>query len=159
MVFNSQEELQLAYKEGLLHKDFIAVVRYQGPKANGMPELHGLLPVLGVLQDLGYKVGIVTDGRMSGASGKVPSAIHITPEAASGGVISKIENGDIITLDILHKKVTLDVCDEILQSREPKMHHHQKYGFGVELFSPIRSLVCEASEGATIFQNPGEERC
>jgi len=159
MVFNSQEELQHAYKEGLLHKDFIAVVRHQGPKANGMPELHGLLPVLGVLQDLGHKVGIVTDGRMSGASGKVPSAIHITPEAASGGVIAKIENGDMITLDILQKKVTLDVCDEILQARAPNRHHHQKYGFGVELFSPMRSLVCEASEGATIFQNPGEERC
>jgi len=159
MVFESQEELQHAYKEGSLHKDFIAVVRFQGPKANGMPELHGLLPFLGALQDLGYKVGIVTDGRMSGASGKVPSAIHITPEAASGGIISKIENGDIITLDILHKKVTLEVCDKTLQSRAPKIYNQQKYGFGVELFSPIRSLVCEASEGATIFQNPGEERC
>ena len=100
IVFDSQEALQEAFKKGELERDFIAVVRYQGPKANGMPELHGLMPPLGVLQDRGFKVAIVTDGRMSGASGKVPSAIHVVPEAANGGVLSKIMTGDRIRLDV-----------------------------------------------------------
>ena len=85
LVFHSQEELSEAFRAGELDRDFVAVVRFQGPKANGMPELHKLTPTLGVLQDRGYKVALVTDGRMSGASGKVPAAIHVTPEAAEGG--------------------------------------------------------------------------
>ncbi len=117
IVFESQEALQTTFKNNELNKDFIAVVRYQGPKANGMPELHGLLPALGVLQDKGYKVGLITDGRMSGASGKVPSAIHLTPEASNDGMIAKIENGDIITLDIEKGTIKLEVEDSILEKR------------------------------------------
>ena len=90
IIFHDQHELQEAFKDGKLERDFIAVVRFQGPKANGMPELHKLTPPLGVLQDRGFKVALVTDGRMSGASGKVPAAIHVTPEAVDGGPIAKI---------------------------------------------------------------------
>ena len=99
MVFHSQQELNEAFKAGELDRDFVAVVRFQGPKANGMPELHKLTTVLGVLQDRGQRVALVTDGRMSGASGKVPAAIHVTPEAVEGGPIGKIRDGDIIRLD------------------------------------------------------------
>jgi len=99
MVFHTQEELQQAFKEGRMNRDVVAVVRYQGPKANGMPELHKLTPALGVLQDRGYRVALVTDGRMSGASGKVPAAIHVTPEALDGGPIAKIRDGDIVRVD------------------------------------------------------------
>src|SRR5437764_7348125 len=109
-VFHSQEELQKAFKSGALDDDFVAVVCYQGPKANGMPELHKLLPPLGVLQDRGHKVALVTDGRMSGASGKVPAAIHVTPEAADGGAIGKIRDGDMIRLDAVTGR--LDVLGE-----------------------------------------------
>jgi len=99
MVFDGQEDLLNAFDEGKLEKDFIAVVRFQGPKANGMPELHKLTPPLSVIQNMGYTVGIVTDGRMSGASGKIPAAIHLSPEAAADGAISKIREGDIIRLN------------------------------------------------------------
>ena len=99
MIFHSQEELSDAFRAGELDRDFVAVVRFQGPKANGMPELHKLTPTLGVLQDRGHKVALLTDGRMSGASGKVPAAIHVTPEAADGGAIAKLRDGDIIRLD------------------------------------------------------------
>ena len=99
LVFDSQQALNDAFKAGELDRDFIAVVRFQGPKANGMPELHKLTTVLGVLQDRGHKVALVTDGRMSGASGKVPAAIHVTPEALEGGAIGKIRDGDMIRLD------------------------------------------------------------
>jgi hypothetical protein len=95
-VFDSQQALNDAFKAGTLDRDFVAVVRFQGPKANGMPELHKLTTVLGVLQDRGLKVALVTDGRMSGASGKVPAAIHVTPEAVDGGPIGKIRDGDIV---------------------------------------------------------------
>ena len=99
MIFDSQEELLEAFDEGKLEKDFIAVVRFQGPKANGMPELHKLTPPLSVLQNKGFKVAIVTDGRMSGASGKVPAAIHMSPEAALGGAIAKIRDGDMLRIN------------------------------------------------------------
>ena len=99
MVFNGQEDLLKAFDEGKLEKDFIAVVRFQGPKANGMPELHKLTPPLSVIQNMGFTVGIVTDGRMSGASGKIPAAIHLSPEGAAGGAISKIREGDMIRLN------------------------------------------------------------
>ena len=106
-VFHSQDALQKAFKAGELNQDFVAVIRFQGPKANGMPELHKLTPPLGVLQDKGFKVALVTDGRMSGASGKVPAAIHLTPEAVDAGPIAKIRDGDIIRLDAING--TLDV--------------------------------------------------
>lgn len=159
LVFNSQEDLQIAFKEKKLYRDFIAVVRYQGPKANGMPELHGLLPALGVLQDLGYKVAIVTDGRMSGASGKVPSAIHLTPEALDGGIISKIQTDDLISLDIKNNKLILHVDDKILFKRkiiQPDLRKN-KFGTGRELFVQLKNNLSGANEGATIFKLAGEE--
>lgn len=159
MVFESQEELQQAFREGRLDRDFIAVVRFQGPKANGMPELHALMSPLGALQDAGYKVAIVTDGRMSGASGKVPSAIHMTPEAAAGGVIGKIHNGDMIRLDCENGTLTLLVEDEVLKNRHTEKHDFalHRYGMGRELFSVMRKSVNGASEGACTFALPGEE--
>lgn len=159
IVFESQEELQVAFKAGELEKDFIAVVRYQGPKSNGMPELHGLMPPLGVLQDKGFKVAILTDGRMSGASGKVPSAIHLSPEAIDEGMISKIETGDIIKFDVNSGEVSVLVDDETLEQRmiiKPIMDSN-KFGFGRELFTTIRANVDSASKGASIFTLPGEE--
>jgi len=113
-VFSSQGELQDAYSRGELNQDFIAVLKEQGPKAKGMPELHKLTPVMATLQDQGYKVAIVTDGRMSGASGKVPAAIHLAPEAVEGGIIAKIHEGDIVTLDAPNGILKLHVSDEEL---------------------------------------------
>lgn len=158
IVFNSQEALQCAFHEGKLEKDFIAVVRYQGPKANGMPELHGLMPALGVLQDRGFKVAIITDGRMSGASGKVPSAIHVTPEARDGGIIAKIQTGDRIRLDV--NKGEIIILEENVEQRtiiKPDLNKNQ-YGFGRELFAAIRQNIGKAEEGASIFDICGEER-
>ena len=120
-VFHSQEELHAAFRAGELNRDFVAVVRFQGPKAIGMPELHKLMPPLGVLQDRGHRVALVTDGRLSGASGKVPSAIHVTPEAAAGGAIGKIRDGDIIRLDAPAGRLEVMVADECgRKGRMPK---------------------------------------
>ena len=159
-VFDSQEALQAAFKAGELERDFIAVVRFQGPAANGMPELHGLMPPLGVLQDKGYKVAIVTDGRMSGASGKVPSAIHMTPEAAHGGLLAKVRDGDRMVLDVHEKKLELLVDAAELARREPAAPSllHNRHGMGRELFALMRQNVGSAEEGATIFDAVGEER-
>lgn len=160
LIFSSQDELQNAFKEGKLEKDFVAVVKYQGPKSNGMPELHGLLPALGVLQDKGFNVAIVTDGRMSGASGKVPSAIHMVSEAAKGGVISLIRDNDIICLDVLKGELNVEVTQEELSNRkEEKVDvSHNVYGFGRDLFSSVRYCISSAEEGASIFDLPGEEK-
>lgn len=159
VVFNSQEELQKEFVQGKLEKDFIAVIRYQGPKANGMPELHKLMPPLGALQDKGFKVAIITDGRMSGASGKVASAIHLYPEAVEGGVISKIENGDMIEMDIKNGTIKLLVEEEVLEKRDVKQIDLEKnrHGFGRELFSTVRENVSSSETGATIFKLVGEE--
>lgn len=158
-VFDSQESLQTAYQRGELHKDFIAVVRYQGPKSNGMPELHGLLPALGSLQDEGFKVGIITDGRMSGASGKVASAIHMTPEASEGGVIARIETGDIIRLDVENSRIELLVDQTVLDDRKVSVPDlsHNRFSMGRELFTALRSNISGAEEGASLFSLPGEE--
>jgi len=160
IVFDSQEALQEAFKRGELERDFIAVVRFQGPRANGMPELHGLMPPLGVLQERGFQVAIITDGRMSGASGKVASAIHMSPEASNGGVLAKICNGDKIRFDIQKGEVTLLVDSKILEERTPQLPDlgNNRYGFGRELFSTIRASVKSAEEGAGIFDTIGEER-
>jgi phosphogluconate dehydratase len=160
IVFESQEELKSAFERGELERDFIAIVRYQGPKSNGMPELHGLLPSLGVLQDKGFKVAIVTDGRMSGASGKVPSAIHISPEAADKGVLAKIQNGDMIRFDVEKGVIELQVDEDELNSRKIVMPDFSKnrYGFGRELFVSMRHCVGSASEGACVFDISGKER-
>ncbi|NTA14367.1 dihydroxy-acid dehydratase, partial [Agrobacterium tumefaciens] len=152
-VFHAQEELQKAFKDGELERDMIAVVRFQGPRSIGMPELHKLTPVLGVLQDRGFRVALLTDGRMSGASGKVPAAIHITPEASDGGAISKIRDGDLIRLDAIEGTLTYLGDDEEFNSRVPATHdlRPQHYGTGRELFARCRSLVGPADLGASIL--------
>jgi phosphogluconate dehydratase len=153
-VFHSQEELQKAFKAGELAGDVVAVVRFQGPKANGMPELHKLMPPLGVLQDRGHRVALVTDGRMSGASGKVPAAIHVTPEAADGGPIAKICNGDMIRLDAVEGRLEVLVDAAEWASRAPATADlsSNDWGVGRELFTPLRRQVNRADEGATIFR-------
>ena len=154
MVFHTQEALQQAFKDGLLNRDVVAVVRYQGPKANGMPELHKLTPALGVLQDRGYHVALVTDGRMSGASGKVPAAIHVTPEALDGGVIAKVRDGDMIRVDAEAGTLELLVDAQELASRtvEPVDLSHRQHGMGRELFAAFRRIAGRADEGASIFE-------
>jgi phosphogluconate dehydratase len=153
MVFSSQEEVKAAFKEGRLHRDVIVVVKGQGPRANGMPELHQLTPALGVLLDLGYKVALVTDGRMSGASGKVPAAIHLSPEAASGGPIARIRDGDIIRLDTETDQLTLKVDAAELAARAADMPDLSPYahGCGRELFAGFRAAVGAADTGAASF--------
>jgi phosphogluconate dehydratase len=160
-VFYSQEALKEAFKAGELDMDFIAVLPYQGPKSNGMPELHGLLPSMGALQDKGFHVAIITDGRMSGASGKVASAIHLCPEAKDGGIISKIHDGDIITLDCDDGTLTLEVEDMVLRNRRAKATDlsHNQHGVGRELFSMMRAASSSAEEGACTFALTGEESC
>jgi phosphogluconate dehydratase len=152
-VFHNQEALQIAFKAGELTGDMIAVVRFSGPKAIGMPELHKLTPVLGVLQDRGLKVALVTDGRMSGASGKVPAAIHVTPEAIDGGPISKVRDGDMIRLDAEAGTLTFLGDEKELLSRTPATEdlRHEHFGMGRELFAGMRSLVGVADRGASVF--------
>ena len=149
----NDDELQAAFKRGDLEKDFIAVVRFQGPKACGMPELHKLTPPLGVLQDRGFKVALLTDGRMSGASGKIPAAIHMTPEALDNGPIALIRDGDMIELDAEAGTLQLLVSEEELNSRQPAQCDLSAvhYGMGRELFAPLRATVGLAEEGATVF--------
>ncbi len=152
-VFHSQEALQAAFKAGSLTGDFVAVVRFQGPKANGMPELHKLMPPLGVLQDRGQKVALVTDGRMSGASGKVPSAIHVTPEAANGGPIAKIRDGDMVRFDGVngHLTVLVDAAEWAARPVAVEDLSSSHVGVGRELFAPFRAAVGSADRGASIF--------
>src|SRR5690606_18255146 len=152
-VFHSQAGLQEAFKAGELNGDMIAVIRFSGPKAIGMPELHKLTPVLGVLQDRGYKVALVTDGRMSGASGKVPAAIHMTPEAADGGPISKIRDGDIIRLDAEAGTIAFVGDEREFLSRTPATEdlRPQHQGMGRELFAGFRAMVGTADRGASVF--------
>lgn len=154
IVFHSQQDLMDRFKAGELNKDFVAVVPFQGPKANGMPELHKLTPPLGVLQDKGFKVALITDGRMSGASGKVPTAIHLVPEALDGGAITKIRDGDIIRLDADQGviEVLLEASD--LAAREGGSHDldGDRWQTGRELFAGMRNLVTSAETGAMTFQ-------
>lgn len=150
-VFHSQEELQAAFKSGGLNRDVVAVVRFQGPKANGMPELHRLTPPLAVLQDKGFRVALVTDGRMSGASGKVPAAIHLTPEAVDGGPIAKIRDGDVIRLDA--DAGTLEVLADISMREPVKVDlSANNQGTGRELFQAFRNIAGRADQGASIFE-------
>lgn len=150
VVFEDQFELDDAFKSGALDKDCVVVVRFQGPKAIGMPELHRLTPPLGVLQDRGYKVALVTDGRMSGASGKVPAAIHLTPEACDGGLLAKVQDGDVIELDSETGELTLHVSEAELAKREAKPAELAKHhvGMGREIFGGMRSLLTGAEQGA-----------
>jgi phosphogluconate dehydratase len=153
IVLDSQEALNAAFKAGELNRDFVAVIRFQGPKANGMPELHRLTTVLGVLQDRGHKVALVTDGRMSGASGKVPAAIHVTPEALEGGPIARLHDGDLIRLDAETGLLEVLVPDEELAARPistPDLSANE-HGFGRELFAGFRELAGRADQGASVF--------
>jgi phosphogluconate dehydratase len=156
-VFEDQEELQVAFKAGELHRDVVCVVRFQGPKANGMPELHKLTPPLGVLQDLGFKVALVTDGRMSGASGKVLSAIHVTPEALGDGPLARLRDGDVIHIDCETGVLQAEVPDAEFAAREPaQVKKVSQWGVGRELFAPFRQVVSEADKGASIFTFDGQ---
>ncbi|WCK69449.1 phosphogluconate dehydratase [Agrobacterium tumefaciens] len=152
-VFHTQDELQQSFKNGELNGDLIAVVRFQGPRSIGMPELHKLTPALGVLQDRGFKVALLTDGRMSGASGKVPAAIHMTPEASDGGPISKIRDGDLIRLDANEGTLTFLGDEQEFLSRVSVSHdlRSQHFGMGRELFARCRSMVSSADRGASVF--------
>ena len=150
-VFDDQADFLEAFDAGLLDGDFVAVLRYQGPKANGMPELHKLTPALGILQDKGRSVALITDGRMSGASGKVAAAIHLTPEAASGGPIAKILDGDMITLDSLDGTLSIDVPLDEFEARPVTgrvLDKDEWSSTGRDLFSGMRALVGPADEGA-----------
>ena len=150
-VFHNQEAVKAAFKDGSLDGDTVVVVRFQGPKANGMPELHSLSPLLGILQGRGYKIALVTDGRMSGASGKVPSAIHVSPEAVDGGVIAKLQDGDIVRVDAVAG--TLDVLDEAVLAREAVVADlsANSHGTGREMFEVFRKFVGSAETGASVI--------
>jgi phosphogluconate dehydratase len=151
VVVTDQKELIKLFNEGLLERDFVAVVRNQGPQANGMPELHKLTPILGVLQDRGFHVALVTDGRMSGASGKVPAAIHVSPEAVNGGAIGKVQDGDMITLDCEHQQLSLEISETELAERvapTPDLTANQ-HGTGRDLFALFRAHAMHAEEGAS----------
>jgi len=152
-VFHSQEELHAAFRAGELYQDVVAVVRFQGPKANGMPELHKLMPPLGVAQDRGHRVALVTDGRLSGASGKVPAALHVTPEAAAGGDIGKIRDGDRIRVDAPNGRleVLVDPVEWAARSCASCDLGPSHVGIGRELFSAFRAAAGRADQGASIF--------
>lgn len=154
IVFESQSALQKAFERGELERDFVAVVRFQGPRANGMPELHKLTPTLSVLQSKGFKVALVTDGRMSGASGKIPAAIHLSPEALAGGALAKVRDGDVLRLDALHGRLDVLVDAAELDARPSAVLSEQErasneHGLGRELFAIFRRNVSSAEEGAT----------
>jgi phosphogluconate dehydratase len=154
LVFDAQEDFLSAFQSGSLERDFVAVVRYQGPQGLGMPELHKLTPALGVLQDRGHRVALVTDGRMSGASGKVPAAIHVTPEAAAGGPLARVVDGDVITLDANASTLSIEVPCEEFAARTPTgraLSADEWVGTGRELFASMRAAVGPADEGATVF--------
>ncbi len=152
-VFDTQEALKVAHKAGELDRDVVAVVRFQGPTANGMPELHSLSPVLGALQDAGHKVALVTDGRMSGASGKVPSAIHVGPEAARGGPLARVQDGDIIRVDCEHGELSLKLDPSEFAAREatPFRPNESHTGLGREMFGAFRTGAAETETGASLF--------
>ncbi len=147
MVFNDQSDVKKAYEKGLLNKDVVVVVRFQGPKANGMPELHALTPILSNIQDLGFKVALLTDGRMSGASGKVLAAIHVIPEALDNGIIGKILDGDIIDIDATSGRIEVN---ETVAKRDIKVpsKYNKNNTFGRNLFSLLRQNASSAENGA-----------
>jgi phosphogluconate dehydratase len=152
-VFGSQDELHAAFKAGELDRDVVCVVRWQGPQANGMPELHKLTPPMAVLQGKGFKVALVTDGRMSGASGKVPAAIHVSPEAASGGPLAKVRDGDVIRLDGVAGTLQALVSEAEWAARSvdtmpAELMAANGVGMGRELFANLRRNALKAEEGA-----------
>ena len=147
MVFQDQTELAAAFDRGEMERDLVAVVRFQGPAANGMPELHSLTPILSNLQDQGHALMLITDGRMSGASGRVPAAIHLTPEAMDGGAIGQIQDGDMITLDAATGVLSIDAD---LTGRPHAPANPPQGGFGRELFSDMRDQAASAEDGGGI---------
>ncbi len=153
LVFNDQDEVLASFKRGELQRDFVAVVRFQGPRANGMPELHKLTPALGSLQDAGFHVALVTDGRMSGASGKVPAAIHVSPECLAGGPLGRVREGDIIRLDAEAGTLEALVPAEEWARRVPAAADltRNQFGMGRELFQSARAVALTAEEGAGTF--------
>jgi phosphogluconate dehydratase len=146
-IFENEADVKAAFEADALNRDVIVVVRGQGPAATGMPELHSLTPLLTILQDKGFAVALMTDGRMSGASGKVPSAIHMTPEAALGGPIAQLRDGDVVTIDAVNGAMTTDAP---LADREPITSYKamSAQGFGRGLFASYRQNVCSAEQGA-----------
>ena len=149
-VFDDQEQVSAAFAAGELDRDVVVVVRFQGPRANGMPELHSLTPALSVLQKRGFQVALVTDGRMSGASGTVPAAIQVIPESVCGGALARVRDGDVIRLDSVAGTLEAQVPVDVLNRREsvrPDLTANQ-YGHGRELFSTFRSRAGDAESGA-----------
>jgi phosphogluconate dehydratase len=160
-VFDDQHELVEAFERGELERDLVAVVRFQGPQAIGMPELHKLITPLSVLLHRGFRVGLVTDGRLSGASGVVPSAIHVTPEAICGGLLAKVRSGDLIRIDAEEGRLELLVGEEDLKGRpwaEADLEGHRK-GMGRQIFAPLRANMMGAEEGASSLFTYVRERC
>jgi phosphogluconate dehydratase len=154
IVFDSQEAVQEAFDKGELKRDFVAVVRFQGARANGMPELHRLTPLLGVLQDQGFHVALVTDGRMSGASGKVPAVIHVSPEALLAGPLGKVRDGDTIVIDAERGVLDVEIDAGEWSARAVEAPQHQaenEVGFGRELFGVFRAAAAPAEMGASVF--------
>ena len=150
-VFDDQESFLAAFKRGELDRDVVVVVRFQGPGANGMPELHGLTPTLAVLMGRGFKVALVTDGRMSGASGKIASAIHVTPEAAKGGALAHVRDGDVISVDPESGVLEIEVEPSVLKARPAAQQPAEAFGYGRELFGWMRKAVGPADAGASVF--------
>jgi phosphogluconate dehydratase len=150
-IFDTQEALKDAFDAGELNKDFVAVVRFQGPAANGMPELHKLTPYLGVLQDRGHHVALVTDGRMSGASGKVLSAIHVSPEAKNGGLLAKLRDGDIIEIDATAGRLDVVMDAAELESRPAAEPPRVSGVYGRQLFASMRDIVGVSTTGASVL--------
>lgn len=151
-IFETQEAMQDAFRQGELNRDVVVVVRHQGPRANGMPELHKLTPALGVLQDRGFRVALVTDGRMSGASGKVPAAIHLTPEAAAGGPLCRLQDGDVVSLDGEHGTLEVRVATEELMRRTAALPPPVGTTLGRELFAMYRANCTPADQGAIAYR-------
>ena len=151
-VFHDQQALADAFQAGELERDFVAVMRFQGPRCNGMPELHKMTPFLGVLQDRGFKVALVTDGRMSGASGKIPAAIHVCPEAFDGGPLARLRDGDIVRVDGMAGTLTVKLSAAELADRElPAAPSGNDLGCGRELFGFLRTALSPAEKGASAF--------
>jgi phosphogluconate dehydratase len=151
LIFHDQDDFIAAFKRGELDRDFVAVLRFQGPRANGMPELHKLTPPLSVLQDKGRKVALVTDGRMSGASGKVPAAIHLTPEAEEGGPIARLREGDLIRLDAERGLLEVLLDPAVFTARQPIVHSQPQFGLGRELFRGFRAAAAPAELGGGVL--------
>jgi phosphogluconate dehydratase len=155
-IFSDQHAVRSAFDAGELERDVIVVVRHQGPRANGMPELHQLTPLLGVLQDRGYRVALVTDGRMSGASGKVPAAIHLTPEAIAGGPIARLLDGDLLRLDAAQGTLDVQVDAAEFQARAAAPPPSAQHDCGQDMFALFRRNAGPASSGASVFDFPGD---